>query len=79
LCFSNKLNPYYYHKFPMKHFLHLNNFGQFVILCPFKPQIWHACENVLCVFWLGCVTFMVATMVCYFLFLHVSTLWFVIP
>jgi hypothetical protein len=24
LCFNNRLNLYYYHKFPMKHLLHLN-------------------------------------------------------
>ncbi len=24
LCLNNKLNLYYYHKFPMKHFMHLN-------------------------------------------------------
>jgi hypothetical protein len=30
-------------------------------------------------FWLGCATFVVATMVCFSFFLHVSTLWFVIP
>jgi hypothetical protein len=40
--------------------------------------MWHAYEDVFCVFWLGCVISMVATMVYSFFFLHVSTLWFVI-
>jgi hypothetical protein len=56
----------------------LTNFGQSVILCPFKPQMWHAYEDVFYVFWLGCVAFVVATMVYSFFFLHVSTLWFFI-
>jgi hypothetical protein len=43
LCPSNRLNIYYCHKFPMKHLLHLNK-----ILCPFKPHMWHAYEDVFC-------------------------------
>jgi hypothetical protein len=49
--------------FPWNSFYTLANFGQFVILCPFKPHMWHAYKDVLCVFWLGCVVSMVATMV----------------
>jgi hypothetical protein len=41
--------------------------------------MWHAYGNVFYGFWLGCATSMVATVVCFFLFMHVSTLWFVIP
>jgi hypothetical protein len=41
--------------------------------------MWHAYEDVFYGFWLGCVASMVANVVCFFLFLHVSTLWFVIP
>jgi hypothetical protein len=33
--------------------------------------MWHAYEDVFCGFWLGCVAFMVATMGCFFFFLHV--------
>jgi hypothetical protein len=57
----------------------LANFGQSIILCPFKPQMWHAYKDVFYGFWLGYVASMVTTMVCSFFFLHVSTLWFVIP
>jgi hypothetical protein len=39
----------------------------------------HAYEDVLCGSWLGCVTSLVTIVVYSFLFLHVSTLWFVIP
>ncbi len=42
------------------------NFGQFVILCPFKPQMWHAYEDVFYGFWLGCVASMVAIVVFFF-------------
>jgi len=76
LCLSNKLNLYYCHKFPMKHFLHLSKLWTISHLCPFKPHMWHAYEDVFYVFWLGCAAFVVATMVCSFLFLHITTLWF---
>ncbi len=65
--------------FPWNIFCISTNFGQSIILCPFKPHMWHAYEDFFCVFWIGCVTFVVATMVCSLFFLHVSTLWFVIP
>jgi hypothetical protein len=52
--------------FPWNIFYILANFGQSVILCPFKPQMWHAYEDVFCVFWFGCATSMVATVVCFF-------------
>ncbi len=64
--------------FPWNIFCISANFGQSVILCPFKPHICHAYEDVFCGFWLGYVTSMTNTMVCSF-FLHVSTLWFIIP
>ncbi len=41
--------------------------------------MWHAYEDVFCDFWLSYVAFLVATMVCSFFFLHVFTLWFIIP
>jgi hypothetical protein len=41
--------------------------------------MWHAYKDVFCGFWIGCATFVVATMFYCFFFLHVSTLWFVIP
>ncbi len=41
--------------------------------------MWHAYEDVFCVFWFGCVAFVVTVVVYSFFFLHVSTLWFVIP
>jgi len=65
--------------FPWNIFCISTNFGQSIILCPFKPQVWHAYEDVLCVFLLGCAASLVATMVYYFFFLHVFTLWFFIP
>ncbi len=65
--------------FPWNIFCISTNFGQSIILCPFKPQMWHAYEDVFCGFWLGCVAFVVATVVYFFFFLHVSTLWFTIP
>jgi hypothetical protein len=65
--------------FPGNIFYISANFGQFVILCPFKPQMWHAYEDVFYVFSLGCATYVVATVVFSFFFQHVSTLWFVIP
>jgi hypothetical protein len=37
--------------FPWNIFFILVNFGQFVILCPFKPQMWQACKDVFCGFW----------------------------
>ncbi len=43
------------------------NFGQFFILCPFKPQMWHAYEDVFCGFWFGRVAPMVAIVVFFFL------------
>ncbi len=49
--------------FPWNIFCISISFGQFVILCPFKPQMWHAYEDVFYVFWLGCATYVVATMV----------------
>jgi hypothetical protein len=79
LCFSNKLNLCYCHKFPMKHLLHFSKLWIIYHLCPFKPQMWHVYEDVFYGFWLGCVASIVATMVWSFFFLHVSTLWFVIP
>jgi hypothetical protein len=48
------------------------NFGQFVILCPFKPQMWHAYEDVFYGFWLGCVASMVVIVVCFFFFFCMS-------
>jgi hypothetical protein len=43
--------------FPWNIFWISVNFGQFVILCPFKPKMWHAYEDVflirLCCFY-GC-------------------------
>ncbi len=65
--------------FPWNIFFILANFGQSVILCPLKPQMWHAYEDVFYGFWLVHITFVVATMVCSFFFLHVATLWFIIP
>jgi hypothetical protein len=65
--------------FPWNIFCILANFGQFVILWPFKPQMWHAYEDVFCDFWFCYVAFVIAIMVCSFFFLHVFTLWFVIP
>jgi hypothetical protein len=63
----------------MKHFLHLSKLWT---ICHFisietidVTCIWRC---LLC-FWFGCVASMVATVVCSFFFLHVSTLWFVIP
>jgi hypothetical protein len=56
----------------------LVNFWQSIILCPFKSQMWHAYEDVFYGFELYCATSMATTMVCSF-FLHVSTLWLVIP
>jgi len=35
--------------------------------------MWQAYEDGFCVFWFSCVAFMVATVVCSFFFLHVST------
>jgi hypothetical protein len=65
--------------FPWHIFYISIKFGQFVILCPFKPQMWYAYEDVFYGFWFCCATFVVATMVCSFFFLHVSTLWLIIP
>jgi hypothetical protein len=65
--------------FPWNIFYILTNFGQSVILCPFKQQMWHAYENVFCGFWLGCAASVVATMIYFFFFLLVCTLWFIIP
>jgi hypothetical protein len=39
----------------------------------------HAYEDVFYGFWFGCVVSMVTIVVCFIFFLHVSTLWFVIP
>ncbi len=61
--------------FPWNILCILTNFGQYVILCPFKPQMWHAYENVFYVFWLSCETSVVTIVVYYFFFLQVSTLW----
>jgi hypothetical protein len=55
------------------------NFKQFVILCPFKPHMWHAYGDVFCGFWFGYDAHVIPTVVYSFFFLHVSTLWFVIP
>jgi hypothetical protein len=41
----------------------------------------HKCDmhmKTSCVFWFRCVAFVVTTVVCFFFFLNVSTLWFVI-
>jgi len=65
--------------FPWNIFCISTNFGQSIILYPFKPHMWHAYEDVFYGFLLGCVTSVVATMVYSFFFLHVSTFWFVIP
>ncbi len=65
--------------FPWNIFYILINFGQSIILCPFKPQMWHAYEDVFYGFWLCCVAFMVTIVVYSFFFLHVSTLWLFIP
>ncbi len=79
LCLSNMLNLYYCQKFPMKHLLHLNKLW---IICHFMSI---QTTNVVCIwrclllFLLGCATSMVATVVYYFLLLHVSMLWYVIP
>jgi hypothetical protein len=59
--------------FPWNIFCILIHFGQFVILCPFKPHMRHAYEDVLCGFWLYCVASMVSS------FMHISTLWLLIP
>jgi hypothetical protein len=66
-------------KFPWNIFCISINFWQSVIFCPFKPQMWHAHEDVFYGFWISCVSSMVATMACFFFFLHVFTLWFIIP
>jgi hypothetical protein len=79
LCLNYMLNLYYCHKMPMKHFLHLNKLWTICHFMSIKPQMWHAYEDVLCVFWFDCVAFVVAIVVCTFFFLHVSTLWFVGP
>jgi len=39
----------------------------------------HAHEDVFYAFWFGCAAFVVAIVIYYFLFLDVSTLWFIIP
>jgi hypothetical protein len=79
LCFNNRLNFYYRHKFPMKHLLYLNKLWTFYhfmsiqttdVACIWRCLLW---------FWFGCVAFVVSTLVSCFFFLHVSTLWFVIP
>jgi len=67
LCLNNRLNLYYCDIFPWNIFCILVNFRQSIILCPFKPHVRHAYEDVLCGFWLGCVTSLVAIVV-YFLF-----------
>ncbi len=64
--------------FPWNIFCISVNFGQSIILCPFKPQMWHAYEDVFYGFWLGYVAFVVTTVVYFFFFLHVFTLWFII-
>jgi hypothetical protein len=72
------LDLYYSHKFPMKHLMHLNKLWtiyHFMCIqttnatCVWRCFVW---------FWLCCVTFVVATIVCSF-FVHVSTLWIIIP
>jgi hypothetical protein len=65
--------------FPWNIFCISTNFGQSVILCPFKPYMWHAYEDLFCGFWLGYVAFVTTTMVYSFFFLHVSILCFVTP
>jgi hypothetical protein len=75
LCLSNRLNFCYCHIFPLKHLLHFSKLWMLpIILCPFEPQMWHAYEDVFCGFRLSCVASMVITVVCFFFFLHVSTL-----
>jgi hypothetical protein len=73
------LNFWYCHRFPMKHLLHFNKLWT---ICHFISMqttyvacIWRFFYS----FWLGCATFMVTTVVYFFFFLRVSTLWFVIP
>ncbi len=65
--------------FPWNIFCISTNFGQFVILCPFKPQMQRAYEDVFCGFWFGCAASVVSIVLYYFFFLHVSTLWSIIP
>jgi hypothetical protein len=73
------LNFYYYHRFSMKHLLH---FRKLWTICHF---ISIQTTNVACV-WRCLLWFLtwlcyllVAIVVCSFFFLHVFTLWFVIP
>jgi hypothetical protein len=62
------LNLYYCHMFPMKHLIHFNKLGQYVILCPFKPHTWHAYVDVFCGFLFSCATSGAATIVCFLFF-----------
>jgi len=68
LCHSNNWTSATITDFPWNIFCISWNFGQFVILCPFKPKMWQAYENILCNFWLSWAT-SIATIVVYFFFL----------
>jgi hypothetical protein len=57
-------------KFPWNIFYISSNFGQSIILCPFKPQMWHAYEDVFYGFWFGCVTSVAGFFFLFFACLH---------
>jgi hypothetical protein len=79
LYFSNKLNFCYYHRFPMKHLLHLSKLWIVFHFMSIQPTnvacIWR------CLLWFLTLlaTSMATTLVYSFFFLHVSTLWLFIP
>jgi hypothetical protein len=72
------LNLYYCHKFPMKHLLHLNKLWTIHHFMSIQT-IYVACIRTCFLFFWLCWVASIATIVGYSFFLHVSTLWLVIP
>jgi hypothetical protein len=79
LCLNNSLNLYYYHSFPMKHFLHLSKlwiiYRFMSIQTTYVVSIWKCFLWFLN--WLWCLYDYHCGLLLFFL--HVSTLWFIIP